>query len=110
GARLSPAGAPVLVAMGVRVPHWLRRDAGNSSLFRRGSHGMALRAGVMPAAHRWIEGREDAVWIVAVDPDMAVIVRREHVGFVDRRRRIVRHGVIGDAMKARRTGCASGVP
>src|SRR5262245_37454255 len=47
-----------------------------------------------------IELSEHPVGIVAVKPYVPIVVRLEHMGLVDRRRRIVLHVVIFDPMKA----------
>src|SRR3546814_13383162 len=54
---------------------------------------------VMGAGDVRVEGREDAAGIVAKQPDMTVVMRLEHMRFVERRRRIVDHMLEGDAME-----------
>src|SRR5690349_15058490 len=43
---------------------------------------------VKRAADGWIERSEHAIRVVAIDPDMTVVVRREHVRLVDGRVRV----------------------
>ena len=59
---------------------------------------------MMCARDRGIEGREDAVRIVAIDPDVAVEMRLEHVGLVSFGAGIVGHRVVRRAVKRRRGG------
>ena len=65
---------------------------------------------MMCARHRGIEGREDAVRIVAIDPDVAVEMRLEHVCLVSFGGGIVDHRVVGHAVKRRRGGLACRSP
>lgn len=62
------------------------------------------------AAHRRIEGREYAVWVVAVDPDVAVEVRLEHVRFIDGRVGIIGHRVVRHTVERRAFGMAGFTP
>lgn len=68
-----------------------------------------LRARML-AAHIGVERTEDPGGIVAEQPDVAVEMGLEMMRLVDRRRSIVRHPLIGKAMKARRNVVAGGTP
>jgi hypothetical protein len=59
----------------------------------RGTCVMGMVALVMDAGHLRVEGGEDAVRVVAVNPDVAVEMRLEHVRLVDRRGRVVDHSI-----------------
>ena len=56
-------------------------------------------AAMMGAAHRGIEGGEDTTGVLAVQPDVSIVVRLELVGLVCRRRRVVLHAVVGHAVE-----------
>ena len=64
----------------------------------------------MGAADIGVELGEHPVGIVAIKPDMQIIVRLEHVGLIDRRRGIVGHPVECLAHERRRRLVASRLP
>src|SRR5678815_5496565 len=53
-----------------------------------------VRPLVIGARHRRIERREDTGGIVTIDPHVAIEVRLEHMGLVDRGVRVVLHRVV----------------
>ena len=65
---------------------------------------MNLRGLVSRARHGRIQRREHAVRVLAINPDMPVEVRLEHVRLVECRARIVGHRVVRHAMERRRSG------
>src|SRR5690606_13434196 len=76
------------------------------------SRAVVVRLGgdVMLAGDRRVVLREHAVGVLTVEPDVAVVMRSEHVRLVHRRRWVVLHGVEGDAVELRRFGVASRIP
>ena len=54
---------------------------------------------MMLAGHARIEWVEDAVRILAIQPDVTVVVRLEIMRLVERRRWIVDHRVVSDPME-----------
>ena len=51
------------------------------------------------AAHGGVERREDPIGVLAIDPDVAVEVRLEHVRFIERRTGVVGHCVVWHAVE-----------
>ena len=60
---------------------------------------MNLRGLVSRARHRRIQRREHAIRILAINPDMPIEMRLEHVRLVECRARVVGHRIVRHAME-----------
>src|SRR5688572_4388723 len=95
-------------------PEWnggptARQSSWNESV-RRMRRRVILRSSVVGAGHGGIELREDAIRVRAMEPDVTIEMRLEHVRFVNRGGGIVHHRVPRYSVEGRRLGMACGAP